>query len=363
MTGISPRLAANAAGEADYKAARFFDDEAPRSGHSLEARANYSRWKMNCQAVYEHFITPYMDLSSKFPSTQQVKIAILDTGIDLNHPDIQARSENIKAKHNWLNEKSKNIVHDIGGHGTFVTSLLLDYAPDAEIYIAKIADKKPASPHLIAKAITHAVDVWKVDMISMSFGFPTRTIDGYDELEDAIKRAYCENMLLFAAASNSGGQLGRAYPAREANVVCVHSTDARGNRSPFSPTPSPHEVNLAAVGEAVDSAWPVHLCGGAEEGEDDVYSTVKSGTSYATPIIVGIAAFLLLYARLNLADSAHLLKRRSRMIALLQRIAQKGHGGSLRDGYYFVDVSLYNDSLFGKDKVFIDQTIEDLLNS
>lgn len=212
------------------------------------------------------------------------------------------------------------------------------------------------------------MEVWNVDIISMSFGFPTCQIDGYEELEHAIKHAYYRDVLLFAAASNSGGQLGRAYPAREANVICVHSTDTRGNRSPFSPTAVPQDVNLATVGEGVSSAWPMHLCGGddrgeAEDGEDSMYSTVKSGTSYATPIMAGIAAFLLLYARLNLPDSANLLKTRSRMIMLLQRIAQKGQGGGLRDGYYFVDVSLYADNLFGKDKALIDQTIKDILNN
>lgn len=219
------------------------------------------------------------------------------------------------------------------------------------------------------KAITHAVNVWGVDVVSMSFGFPTRDIDGYEELESAIKHAHYRDVLLFAAASNSGGQLERAYPAREASVVCVYSTDAHGNRSPFSPTAVPEDVNLATVGEAVESAWPLHLCCSnayyptPEDVEEGAYSTVKSGTSYATPIMAGIAAFLLLYARLNLPDKAHLLKRRRRMIALLQRIAQKGQGRGLRDGYYFVDVSLYSDTLFGKDKVYIDQTIGDILNN
>ena len=215
------------------------------------------------------------------------------------------------------------------------------------------------------------MDVWKVDVISMSFGFPTRAIDGYDELEQAIKHAYYHDVLLFAAASNSGGQLGRAYPAREANVVCVHSTDAHGNRSRFSPTAVPEDINLATVGEAVESAWPVHLCcrdehGEAERGGQDdegAFSTIKSGTSYATPIMAGIAAFLLLYTRLNLPDMAHLLRNRNRMMALLQRIAQKDRRGGTRDGYHFVDVSLYHDSLFGKDKVYIDQVIRDVLGS
>lgn len=64
---------------------------------------------------------------------------------------MQACNENIKAKFNWLHGGVKSAVQDLDGHGTFVTSLLLDYAPDANIYIAKVADREPASPRVIAK--------------------------------------------------------------------------------------------------------------------------------------------------------------------------------------------------------------------
>lgn len=180
------------------------------------------------------------------------------------------------------------------------------------------------------QAIKHAVEVWKVDMISMSFGFPTCRIDGYGTLEESINQACVQGTLIFAAASNGGAQHGRAYPARDANVVCVNSVNTNGDRSCFSPTASSGDTSLATVGEAVESAWPAHLC---FEGEEAKYSAVKSGTSYATPIMAGIAAFLLTYARLNLSEKAQKLRRRSRMVKLLQRIAQKDDGG-MRGGYH-----------------------------
>lgn len=100
-----------------------------------------------------------------------MKIAVLDTGIDLNHPDVQACAENIKAKYNCLNEKANSTVHDLDGHGTFVTSLLLDYAPDAEIYVVKVADKKPTSPRVIAK-VRHL----SADHLDSSLGLKDRPI-------------------------------------------------------------------------------------------------------------------------------------------------------------------------------------------
>lgn len=66
---------------------------------------------------------------------------------------MDARNEQIKGKYNWINERTKNMVHDRNGHGTCTAGLLLDYAHDAELYIAKIAENKPSDPRTIAKVI------------------------------------------------------------------------------------------------------------------------------------------------------------------------------------------------------------------
>jgi len=77
-----------------------------------------------------------------------VKIAVLDSGVDETHNALDTGQ--IKLKLNWTN-KFKKAVHDYDGHGTFTASLLVDYAPDAELYIAKIAEKKPSPPGIIAE--------------------------------------------------------------------------------------------------------------------------------------------------------------------------------------------------------------------
>jgi len=309
------------------------------------------------QKVYEKFIEKPMQTRPQ----SAVKIAVLDTGVDLNHPDMDARDKKLKGKYNWTNEKLKKTVHDSNGHGTHIAGLLLDYAPDAELYIAKIAENKPSNPTIIAKAIDFAVNRWNVDIISMSFGFPTCEIEGYAELERAIGNAYSKHVLMFAAASNGGANLDRAYPARDQNVICIHSTDANGNRSRFSPTAVENNTNLATVGEAVESAWPVHLC---DEETNPTFVKYKSGTSYATPIAVGIAALLLQYAKIHLGETQLLkLKRQSRMKAVLRKIAQKSQESRRRDDYDYIALSLYSDNLFGKAERFIEDTIIDILNS
>lgn len=94
-------------------------------------------------------------------SSNRVKIAVLDTGIDEEHPYIFARDERVVERYNWLAETRRRNVTDVtdvrdnNGHGTFVTGLLLDHAPGADLYVAKISENgTPAPPRLISEAST-----------------------------------------------------------------------------------------------------------------------------------------------------------------------------------------------------------------
>ena len=156
------------------------------------------------------------------------------------------------------------------------------------------------------------MDVWKVDIISMSFGFPDESELGCGELRDAIFTASAKGVLIFAAASNSGvHRAAPAFPARLSNVFCVYSGDGAGNSAPTNPNPRRHCHNFMTLGEAVESAWPRSLCAGPP------WKMRKSGTSFATPIAAGIAAFLLLYAMQNLPpEDAKKLRQFDKMVDL-----------------------------------------------
>ncbi|KAM0350648.1 hypothetical protein ACHAPU_003135 [Fusarium lateritium] len=338
-----------------YEDSQFFDGTANETDTSTIETHKYRTWRTQYGSVYKKFFSDHLG----GPLSNPVKIAILDTGIDRDHALLEAYENNIKGKKNLYNSAQKN-VPDSNGHGTFTTALILDYAPDSSLYIIKITDKKNARPDadVVARAIYDAVNEWEVDIISMSFGWPSSDVIGYEALEDAIDHAYSKKVLMFAAASNSGARLGRAYPASNSQVICVHSTDTDGQASKFSPTAEPNTINLATVGEFVESAWPILL------SEDSSSIKSRSGTSFAAPIMAGIAGFLLQYARLHLPETlATMLKRRDKMEALLKRCAIRGPNYRPRDDYFYVHLSLHKHNLFGEELEWINHEISRILKT
>ena len=81
-----------------------------------------------------------------------MKIAVLDSGIDSKHPFIKAAlaTKRIQVARSFVN--NSNSSEDSFGHGTHVTNLLLEVAPDAELYVAKVTeDGIIPTDHNIAK--------------------------------------------------------------------------------------------------------------------------------------------------------------------------------------------------------------------
>lgn len=131
------------------------------------------------------------------------------------------------------------------------------------------------------QAFYYAVDHWKVHIISMSFGFPKSV----KVIRDAIEYARGKQVLVFASASNSGGNRDIAWPAKHDSVICINATDHLGNPYGGNPTYVKDRENLSILGESVAGWKPYDEVKAAEE--------CRSGTSSATPIAAGVAAIVL----------------------------------------------------------------------
>ena len=122
----------------------------------------------------------------------------------------------------------------------------------------------------------------------MSFGIREHN----EPMTAAVANALsCGKTLMFAAASNDGANLGRAFPAKYPGVFCIHSTDGNGNPSTFNPTAHERDVSFSLLGENVSSHWPFGKKGHRQ------HVNAMSGTSVATPIAAGLAATVLSFAR------------------------------------------------------------------
>lgn len=167
------------------------------------------------------------------------------------------------------------------------------------------------------QAIDWAVNECDAHIISMSFGFEEED----DLIDIALDKAIRAGKLIIAAASNNGGLTGRARPARQDGVICIHATDGKGNKGGMNPSPMANEDNFATLGVAVPLTW---------KGKP----VWKSGTSFAVPIAAGFAADVLEFAKYRCTNlrsrKLEILHRKQGMQAIFRRMAEE------RDGYDFI---------------------------
>jgi hypothetical protein len=121
------------------------------------------------------------------------------------------------------------------------------------------------------------------DIVTISFGLGNCDIP---QIRREIDNLVGKRKLIFAAASNGGGNGTRAYPARNDGVFAIHATKGLGERSRLSPPRLKGSAfdNFATLGEAIDSRWK----------DSDI---TISGTSFATPVAAAIAANVLEFSR------------------------------------------------------------------
>lgn len=222
-----------------------------------------------------------------------ITVAVIDTGIDKDHPDLEA---NIIGGYNFVVQRGKlkaSAWDDDNGHGTHVAGTIagirnndigvIGVAPDASLYGIKVLNKWGSGymtdviDGILWAANLDLGDDDRIDVISMSLSGP------YSEaLETAVDyAAYEMGIILVAASGNNGGTSDPSvsYPAAYDSVISVGATDKFDNVADFSAYGD--NLDLVAPGVSIYSTY-----------KDGGYAT-GSGTSMACPHVSGVVALLL----------------------------------------------------------------------
>lgn len=246
-------------------------------------------------------------------SGRGIRVAVLDTGFDLDHPDFIGRTV--------VNQSfvPGQAVDDFNGHGTHCIGTSLGFQQTAggarrygcafrgEIYVGKVlSNQGSGSDTGILAGINWAITN-RCRVISMSLGAPTTIGEPPSPIyENVAQRALRSNpgTLIVAAAGNESNRPGVISPVgRPANcpsILAVGAIDANMNIARFSNralNPNGGGVDIAGPGVAIFSSVPepfpasVQPSGGGRPWPPR-YHTI-SGTSMATPHVAGIAAMWL----------------------------------------------------------------------
>ena len=216
-------------------------------------------------------------------------IAVLDTGADLDHPDLQS---NLLPGYDFVN--NDNDPNDIDGHGTHVTGIagaitnnhigVASVCSECSLLPVRVCNGTTCLTTNIFKGIEYSIDNHPVggipdnsnvaDIISMSFS----SLEDNFFVRTGIQDAYSEGKILVAAAGNQNNDVP-TYPAYYNEVIAVAATD---------------EYDLKYTGSNYGS-W-VDVCAPGVS----IYSTYyfngysyKSGTSVAAPHVSGLAGLIL----------------------------------------------------------------------
>lgn len=225
--------------------------------------------------------------------TGETVIAIIDTGVDLLHPDIK----------NKVKSSGRDFVNgdfdasDDHGHGSHIAGIaaadtdngigVAGVAWDCKILPIKVLDDTGYGwDYWVSDGIIWAADNG-ADVINISLGQVGDEPAGY--LRDALKYAYDKGIVIVAAAGNEGGSV--EYPAAyDAYCLAVAATDYDDNRTDWSNFGS--EVDVAAPGDRVLSLVPTWYPEKVWGDPSAVPYGYGDGTSMAAPHVAGLAALI-----------------------------------------------------------------------
>lgn len=227
-------------------------------------------------------------------SGTDIIVAVLDTGVDATHPDLQGQviEQWIWTGSEWVKDTNPNINTDTYGHGTHCAGIIaakkgggkvIGVAPNAKIISVRIFTPGYIGEFPVAKGIVLAVNRG-AHVLSNSWGG-----GGYSNLlKDAFDYALENDVVVVASAGNDHTDQSWHYPSGYTGVIGVAASNVRDKVTDFSNRGE--YVSVAAPGDYVLAPMAQNKPGYFATANDPY--AYWSGTSMAGPHVAGLAALL-----------------------------------------------------------------------
>jgi subtilisin family serine protease len=318
-------------------------DYSPTQWYLKNTGELFTKWtsdidSIQIQAVaFEDINTPLQE------NLKEVLIAVIDSGVDTQHPDLKNKIYNnplecsnlVKYKDCLKEQKDKNICHeryaktdsnnngypldcqgwsltnnsypgvnlsgnpevdDKNGHGTHVAGIIAaehnkmgidGIVKNVKILPIQVALSSSETDPIenIAKGVLYAIKS-NVDIINLSVGWRFQ----FDStlMREMVELANSKNILVVVAAGNNGHE-DVSYPCAYKDVICVGAHDQTGAISKYSN--SGVQVDILAPGDDILSTWPTSKRSKAFTRDNNF--ELLSGTSQAAPIISGALGLMI----------------------------------------------------------------------
>lgn len=254
----------------------------------------------------------------------EVVVAVLDTGVDVEHPDLQGRIWRNAAEvaENGRDDDANGCIDDVQGcafvsdpvsgcdeahdgevgddlgHGTFVAGIIaanggnegmVGVARNVTVMPVRVLDCAGGGTSMsVAQGILYAAKNG-ADVINISLGGNQNA----DIMREAVRVATDEFGVLIVAASGNTGEAGVAYPARYEKVLAVGAASIANADKVAAFSTSGPEVDIVAIGERIIGTVPATSCETFLPCVGGQAYASGSGTSFSAPQVAGLAALIL----------------------------------------------------------------------
>lgn len=254
------------------------------------------------------------DLNTGSHGSSSIAVAVVDTGVDLTHPDLQAKilpggydfvdndNDPSEMPGNGTTAQGDVMPDQNVGHGTEVAGVaaaatdntlgIAGTGFNTRIFPVRIFPPGGGSPiEIIARGIIFAAKKPEVGVINLSLSGTVTS----EALHDAVQYAYYNNKVVVAAAGNSPGCSGQpCYPAYYPEALSVAATDEQDRATSFTNYGS--WVDIAAPGQGIASTsfarYPI-VCPPYPPDNCHTYNRGGlAGTSFSAPFVSGVAALV-----------------------------------------------------------------------